>query len=124
MSEVGGNISQGTHVVAAQARANAKGDVHLWVSPEAQVLVALEAHLPFVVHKPNAVARSSRFGEHSECAQDGGFPGAILTNEHCHAGRGNAEAAWPEDTASAATPPSSAATRSSRMAQVGFMMRL
>ena len=35
-----------------------------------------------------------------------------------------AEAAWPELTPSAATPPSSAAMRSSSTALVGFMMRV
>ena len=35
-----------------------------------------------------------------------------------------AEAAWPELTARAAAPPSSAAIRSSSTAQVGFMIRL
>jgi len=34
-----------------------------------------------------------------------------------------AEAAWPELTANAATPPSSAAIRCSSASQVGFMMR-
>ncbi len=34
-----------------------------------------------------------------------------------------AEAAWPELSASAATPPSSAATRFSSTSQVGFMIR-
>jgi hypothetical protein len=33
-------------------------------------------------------------------------------------------AAWPEPTASAATPPSSAARRVSSASQVGFMMRV
>ena len=35
-----------------------------------------------------------------------------------------AEAAWPEATASAATPPSSAAMRCSSTSVVGFMMRV
>jgi hypothetical protein len=35
-----------------------------------------------------------------------------------------ADAAWPEASASAATPPSSAAIRSSSTAVVGFMMRV
>src|SRR3954447_19756929 len=36
----------------------------------------------------------------------------------------NIEAAWPEPSASAATPPSSAATRCSRTSLVGFMIRV
>ena len=35
-----------------------------------------------------------------------------------------AEAAWPDDRASAATPPSSAATRCSSTSLVGFMIRV
>ena len=36
----------------------------------------------------------------------------------------NVVAAWPEPSASAATPPSSAATRFSSTSTVGFMMRV